>query len=57
MRVVLNTNNMIKWREPDLRLGAQTLDQIQITLLEAERNLQFRGSSDKPDNGNLLKEV
>ncbi|MBN3303334.1 PSD13 ATPase, partial [Amia calva] len=72
---------MIKWRELDLRLSwGQTLDQIQMTNLEAERkrwrdvlthlisitqplaerNLAFRGSTDKlfqPDNGNFLKDV
>lgn len=76
-----HTNTMIKWRELDLRLSrGQTLDHIQMTVLEAERkrwrdvltrlisitqslaerNLAFRGSSDKlfqPDNGNFLKEV
>uniref|UniRef100_A0A8C1K3Y1 TTF-type domain-containing protein n=1 Tax=Cyprinus carpio TaxID=7962 RepID=A0A8C1K3Y1_CYPCA len=76
-----HTQNMIKWRELDLRLSqGQTLDQIQMTIYEAERkrwrdvltrlisitqslaerNLAFRGSSEKlfqPDNGNFLKEV
>ncbi len=76
-----HTNNMLKWRELDLCLSrGQTLDQIQMTILEAERkrwrdvltrlisitqslaerNLAFRGSSDKlfqPDNRNFLKEV